>query len=213
MDFISENIQQYSNLHTSEPSDLLNEIDRDTHLEVLKPRMLSGHFQGRLLSLLSKLMKPNRILEIGTYTGYSALCLAEGLCENGKIITIDINEELESRVRGYFKRSPYHTKIEYKIGNAQQVLEDLDEIWDFVFIDADKGNYLNYYKKVIDAVRPGGMVVLDNVLWSGKVLEESCQDAETRALREVNAFIKNDPRVSQLLLPVRDGLMVVLKNQ
>lgn len=212
MEFISEQLQNYANEHTSDPSRLLMEIDRDTHLEVLKPRMLSGHFQGRLLALFSNLLKPNRILEIGTYTGYSALCLAEGLSEHGKLFTIDVNEELENRVRSYFSKSTYHSKIEFILGDALACIERLNEVWDLVFIDADKANYLNYYNAVIEKVRPGGMIILDNVLWSGKVVEETCNDTDTNALREVNTYISNDSRVSQILLPVRDGLMVVIKN-
>jgi predicted O-methyltransferase YrrM len=173
--------------------------------------MLSGHFQGRVLSMFSKMIQPNRILEIGTYTGYSALCLAEGLTEKGKIITIDINEELENRVTDYFEMSDYKDKISYLLGDATKLIPNLEEAWDIVFIDADKLNYLNYYNLVFPNVRLGGYIIADNVLWSGKVADATKQDKETNILRQYNQFIHDDQRVEEVLFPIRDGLMVARK--
>lgn len=211
MEFIDPILDQYACEHTSMESTLLQQINRETHLEVLQPRMLSGHFQGRVLSMFSKMIKPNRILEIGTYTGYSALCLAEGLTAEGKLVTIDVNEELENRVRSYFNSSEFSGKITYLVGDAIQLIPTINEKWDIVFIDADKLNYLNYYKLVFESVSVGGYIIADNVLWSGKVVDPSKQDRETNLLREYNQFVHNDPRVEEVLLPIRDGLMVARK--
>lgn len=211
MEFIDPILDQYVCEHTSSEGDLLKKIYRETHLEVMKPRMLSGHFQGRLLSMFSKMIRPQRILEIGTYTGYSALCLAEGLTKEGKIYTIEINEELEKRVRNYFKSSENSHKINFLIGDALTILPSINENWDIVFIDADKSNYLNYYKFVFDSVNIGGYIIADNVLWSGKVLDKTKQDRETTILRAYNQLIHEDPRVEELLLPIRDGLMIARK--
>src|SRR5688572_22647055 len=168
MDFIPPAIQKYSEDHTSPESDLLKVINRETNARVLMPRMLSGHMQGRILSMVSKMVNPTTVLEIGTYTGYSALCLAEGLKQGGKLITIDINEELESTVRSYFARSPFSDVIDYRIGNALQIIPALKGNFDLVFIDADKENYARYYDLVINHVPLGGYILADNVLWSGK---------------------------------------------
>jgi caffeoyl-CoA O-methyltransferase len=210
MDLINESIQHYAEQHTSSEGDLLKKIDRDTHAKVMMPRMLSGHLQGRVLSMISHMIRPQRILEIGTYTGYSAVCLAEGLQENGKLITIDINEELEDRVRDYFADSPYSKKIEYKIGNAVEVIPSLNETFDLVFIDADKERYSVYFDLVIEKVRSGGFILADNVLWSGKVLDTK-PDKDTRAILEFNKKIQDDPRVENVLLPIRDGIMLMRK--
>lgn len=210
MDLINESIQHYAEQHTSSEADLLRKIDRDTHAKVMMPRMLSGHLQGRVLSMISHMIRPLRILEIGTYTGYSAVCLAEGLQESGKLITIDINEELEDRVRDYFAASSYSTKIEYKIGNAVDVIPALHETFDLVFIDADKERYSVYFDLVIDKVRNGGFILADNVLWSGKVLDTK-PDKDTRAILEFNKKIQDDPRVENVLLPIRDGIMLMRK--
>jgi caffeoyl-CoA O-methyltransferase len=211
MEFIDPILDQYVCEHTSPESELLQKINRETHVDVLQPRMLSGHFQGRVLSMFSKMIQPNRILEIGTYTGYSALCLAEGLADQGKIITIDVNEELENRVRGYFESSKYRDKLIYLIGDAIKLIPEIKENWDIVFIDADKLNYLNYYQLVFDSVSVGGYIIADNVLWSGKVVESTKQDRETNLLREYNQFVHDDPRVEQVLMPIRDGLMITRK--
>lgn len=208
MDFLPEDLQNYIENHTSEESALLKKIDRDTHAQVLMSRMLSGHVQGRFLSMMSKLVNPKRILEIGTYTGYSALCLAEGLQSDGKLITIDINEELENRVRGYFKESKFSDKIDYCIGDARKIIPTLNEKLDLVFIDADKENYSLYFDLVIDKVSSGGLILADNVLWSGKVVQPK-PDKDTRAIIEFNAKIQNDSRVENLLMPLRDGVMMM----
>jgi caffeoyl-CoA O-methyltransferase len=212
MDFIAEEIEDYAIEHTTEESDLLYELNRTTHLEVLQPRMLSGHLQGRMLSMISKMLRPHRILEIGTYTGYSALCMAEGLSENGKLVTIDVNYELKERIQSFFDRSVYVTQLDLRIGNALEIVPELDEEWDLVFIDADKHNYANYFDLVIDKVKKGGVIIADNVLWSGKVLEQpNANDVDTAALIAFNKKIQADKRVENLLLPFRDGLMIIRK--
>ena len=212
MNFIEERVEEYSMLHTTKESELLNKIDRETHLEVLRPRMLSGHFQGRLLSMLSKMISPYRILEIGTYTGYSAICLAEGLTEDGKLYTIDINEELEDRVRQYFLESKYNQQIDLIIGDALNLIPRLKESWDIVFIDADKKNYTKYFNMVVASVKSGGYIIADNVLWSGKVVEKDHLDEDTLALRVFNDTLSKDPRFEVVLLPVRDGLLIARKK-
>lgn len=210
MDVIQPALQKYSEDHTTSENDLLKKIDRDTHANVMMPRMLSGHMQGRILSMISNMIKPSMILEIGTYTGYSALCFAEGLKPDGKLITLDINEELESRVRNYFKESPFHNQIDYRIGNALEIIPTLDVNFDLVFIDADKENYARYYDLVINRVPLGGYILADNVLWSGKVLDEKA-DKDTKAIKEFNRKIQEDPRVENVLLPVRDGILIMRK--
>ncbi len=211
MEFISPELNAYSEDHTSPESDLLKKINRDTHVAVLKPRMLSGHLQGRFLSMVSKMIRPKTILEIGTYTGYSAICLAEGLVEGSKLITLDINEELEDRVRGYFKESGKNDSIDYKIGNALNILPTLPGPFDLVWIDADKENYSSYYDLVVDKVASGGYILADNVLWSGKVVEAKT-DKDTRAIKEFNRKINEDTRVENLLLPIRDGILLMRKK-
>jgi predicted O-methyltransferase YrrM len=211
MEFIDPLLDKYVCEHTANESDLLKKINRETHLEVLQPRMLSGHFQGRVLSMFSKMIRPERILEIGTYTGYSAICLAEGLTPNGKLVTIDINEELAARVRGYFAESPYSQQIDYLIGDAMELIPALNEKWDIVFIDADKHNYINYYHLVFPMVKVGGYIIADNVLWSGKVIDSSQQDKDTLLLREYNQLVHQDNRVEEVLFPIRDGLMIARK--
>ncbi|HEX9651166.1 MAG TPA: O-methyltransferase [Cyclobacteriaceae bacterium] len=211
MEFLDEKLSRYAEMHTFPESGLLARINRETFSEVLMPRMLSGHLQGRILSTFSRMIKPKRILEIGTYTGYSTICLAEGLLQDGKIITIDINQELEVRVRKYFKESGFDDKIDFRIGNALEIIEELDEKFDIVFIDADKENYTNYYHLVFEKVNHEGFIVADNVLWSGKVLDENTADPETAAIIEFNDQILKDKRVHPVLMPVRDGLMVIQK--
>jgi caffeoyl-CoA O-methyltransferase len=189
----------------------LAQINRDTHAHMLKPRMLSGHYQGRLLSLLSKMLRPVNVLEIGTFTGYSALCLAEGLAEGGKVYTIEAEEEFEERIRKNIASAGKSDAIELIIGQALNVIPQLSVTFDMVFIDADKLNYLRYYKEVIDKVRVGGVILTDNVLWSGKVLDETKNDATTQSLREFNDYLARDNRTEKVLLPVRDGLFLTLK--
>ena len=213
MEFIDQKLDDYVCLHTTEEDDLLKELNRQTHLKVLQPRMLSGHFQGRFLSMISKMIQPTSILEIGTYTGYSALCLAEGLKKGGKLTTIDKNAELEAFVRNFFEKSAYSENIEYVIADAMEYIPSINQSFDLVFIDADKGNYLNYYKLVIDMIPSGGYILADNVLWSGKVIDEkSMNDKDTKAIMEFNQFVMNDYRVENVLLPIRDGLFLIRKK-
>lgn len=213
MEFIDEKLDAYVCLHTTNEDELLKELNRQTHLKILQPRMLSGHFQGRFLSMISKMIQPKSILEIGTYTGYSALCLAEGLKKDGKLLTIDKNAELEEFVRNFFQKSAYSEQIEYIIADAMQYIPTIDQQFDLVFIDADKGNYLNYYQLVIEMIPSGGYILADNVLWSGKVIDEkSKNDKDTNAILEFNQFVMNDHRVENVLLPIRDGLFLIRKK-
>ena len=212
MEFIDPKLDDYAGLHTSPENSLLNDLNRQTHLKILQPRMLSGHIQGRLLSMFSHMIQPKCILEIGTYTGYSALCMAEGLQKNGKLITIDVNEELAPFTKSYFNKSEYAKHIDFRVGNAMEIIPTLNETFDLVFIDADKENYSNYFDLVIDKVRKGGFIIADNVLWSGKVIEPiKPNDKDTLALIEFNKKIHNNPRVENVLAPVRDGLMIIRK--
>lgn len=210
MDILQPDLQRYAEQHTSPEHDLLKHIDRETHARVLMPRMLSGHLQGRLLAMLSHMIKPKSVLEIGTYTGYSAICLAEGLVPGGKLVTIDSNEELEDTVRAYIKEAGLEQTIDYRIGKALELVPKLTGPFDLVFIDADKGNYHRYYDFVFKLVPLGGYILADNVLWSGKVLQ-SKPDKDTRAIQEFNKMVQNDPRVENILLPVRDGIMIARK--
>ncbi|MBL7870295.1 MAG: class I SAM-dependent methyltransferase [Cyclobacteriaceae bacterium] len=210
MEFLPDDIANYIEAHTGAESDLLKKISRETHAKVMMPRMLSGQLQGRYLSMISHLLKPKNILEIGTYTGYSAICLAEGLAEDGKLTTLDINEELETRVRDYFEQAGLSNKIDYRIGNALTIIPTLDQQFDLVFIDADKENYSRYYDLVFDKVKIGGVILADNVLWSGKVTQ-SKPDKDTRALLEFNTKVNTDARVENVLLPLRDGIMMARK--
>lgn len=210
MEFISKELDSYVCSHTEEEPRLLADLNRDTHLNVLKPRMLSGHFQGRVLSMLSHMIKPKDILEIGTYTGYSALCLAEGLIEGGHLLTIDNNEELQEMVAKYIDKSGRGEQIKQIIGNAQDIIPELKRQFDIVFIDADKSNYIMYYNQVFDKVRAGGYFIFDNVLWSGKVIDNST-DQDTQTLRQLNTLIHQDSRVQEVLLPIRDGLLIARK--
>lgn len=210
MDIIDKDIQQYAEKHTSEESALLKKINRDTQAQVLMPRMLSGHLQGRVLSMISCMIQPQIVLEIGTFTGYSALCMAEGLKENGKVITIDINEELHDRVNGYLKESSLQHRIDYRIGDASTIIPQIKEKFDLVFIDADKENYAHYFDLVIDRVNLNGFILADNVLWSGKVLQAR-PDKDTRAIIDFNEKVHRDNRVENVLLPIRDGIMLIRK--
>ncbi|MBA3683316.1 MAG: O-methyltransferase [Bacteroidetes bacterium] len=211
MEFIDEKLSAYSESFSEKESDLLKELNRETNLKVNQPRMLSGHIQGRLLSFLSKMQQPELILEIGTYTGYSALCLAEGLKENGKLITIDPNEETNAFAQKYFNRSPLRDKIELHTGQAGSVIPTLNKQIDLVFIDADKKNYALYFDLVIEKVKKGGLIIADNVLWSGKVIQTD-MDKDTQAIHDFNQKVSKDERIETLLLPVRDGLMLMRKR-
>jgi len=211
MEFIDDALLHYAESHSEKENDLLKKLHRDTFLKVNSPRMLSGHLQGRLLSLLAKLCQPQHILEIGTYTGYSALCLAEGLQTGGTLITIDPNPETNHFAKKYFDTSPYRSQIIQLEGQAASLIPTLPQTFDLVFIDADKKSYANYFDLCIDKVRSGGLLIADNVLWSGKVLGDE-KDPETLALKNFNQKTSNDPRVEALLLPVRDGLMILRKR-
>ncbi|RYD71483.1 MAG: O-methyltransferase [Sphingobacteriales bacterium] len=211
MSLINDDLQELLINYCEPESELLQDIDRTTNLKVLMPRMISGHYQGRVLSMLSKMVSPNRILEIGTFTGYATLCLAEGLTPEGLIYTLDINEELEDMVRTSFTKSDYNDKIKYILGDATKTIDELNEVFDIVFIDADKKNNGTYYDLIFDRVRPGGLIIVDNVLWSGKVLQEK-QDKDTKNITGFNDKIAGDRRVEKLILPVRDGLFVIRKK-
>ena len=209
MDFLPEKIETYITNHTEDEPKLLQALSKETWQKVLVPRMLSGHFQGRVLSMISKLVNPKNILEIGTYTGYSALCLAEGMQTEGALHTIDKNEELAGLQKKYFDKSDYKNQIHQHLGNALDVIKTLDLKFDLVFIDADKSNYSNYFYEIIDKMNVGGVIISDNVLWSGKVIEPiRPKDIDTPALIEYNKLLKNDPRVETVLLPIRDGLTI-----
>ena len=212
MDFILKNIEAYALAHTSEESELLQKLNRETHAKVLYPRMLSGQMQGRFLAMVSRMMRPQHILEIGTYTGYATHCLAEGLTEDGVLTTIEVNEELEVFTRSFLEKSDRYSQINLLIGSAINIIPSLDFIFDIVFIDADKLNYSNYYDLVINKVRTGGVIIADNVLWSGKVVETTRKpDKDTQALLDFNQKIQEDSRVINALLPFRDGLMMIQK--
>ena len=207
MHFLSEELENYAAQHTEDEPLLLQELNKRTHLNVLQPRMISGHFQGRFLSLLSKMVQPRTILEIGTYTGYATLCLAEGLHPEGVLHTIDIKEELTDLQREFFDRSGYGNQIVQHLGKAADIIPALDTTFDLVFIDADKQNYAYYFDLVIEKMNRGGIILSDNVLWSGKVVEEvKHNDKHTQALMAYNQKIKDDPRVETVLLPIRDGI-------
>ncbi|ATA74127.1 O-methyltransferase [Capnocytophaga sp. H2931] len=209
MHFLPKEIEKYASEHTESEPLLLQELTRRTHLQVLQPRMISGHFQGRVLSLLSKLISPSAILEIGTYTGYATLCLAEGLQKNGVLHTIDIKEELQELQREFFDRSDKGKQIIQHLGKAKDIIPTLETKFDLVFIDADKQNYAIYFDLIINKMNSGGIIVSDNVLWSGKVVQNvKSNDKQTLALLEYNKKIKEDPRVETVLFPIRDGLTV-----
>jgi predicted O-methyltransferase YrrM len=214
MEFLPEKIEQYACSHTEKESDVLAKLNRETWAKVLIPRMLSGHLQGRALSMFSKMIRPKTILEIGTYTGYSAICLSEGLQPNGKLHTIDINEELTSMSSSYFKEAGISENVVQHIGNATKIIPTIDEEFDLVFIDADKENYSTYFEIVIDKMPIGGFIIADNVLWSGKVVEKiNDKDQETKALKDFNTLIHNSDRVEHILMPIRDGLMICQKTK
>ncbi len=209
MHFISQELEDYIEKHSQNEPELLAQLNKETYQKILLPRMLSGHFQGRVLSMLSKLIRPTNVLEIGTYTGYASLCLCEGLQENGQLHTIDIKEELVDFQRKYFDKSPWGNQIFQHLGEAISIIPNLDLKFDLVFIDADKENYINYFEMIVPKMNKGGIILSDNVLWSGKVLEQlQKNDSSTEILIRYNELLKNDPRVETVLLPIRDGLTV-----
>lgn len=209
MNFLPEKIDNYVVEHSQQEPKLLQELSKETWQKVLNPRMLSGAFQGRVLSMISKLIRPKNVLEIGTYTGYSAICIAEGLADKGMIDTLDVNEELEDLQNKYFEKSGYRNQIKQHFGNALEIIPTLDKTFDLVFIDADKSNYPNYFMLIIDKMNPGGIILSDNVLWSGKVVEAlNPKDADTKALLTYNIMLSTDERIETVLLPIRDGLTI-----
>ena len=209
MHFLSEELDTYVTLHSQDEPELLAQLNKETHQKILAPRMLSGHFQGRVLSMLSKIIHPTNILEVGTYTGYATLCLAEGLAENGTIDTLDNEEELFDFQRKYFDKTIWAHQIKQHLGDALDIIPTLTKKYDLVFIDADKENYINYFHLIVPMMNKGGIILSDNVLWSGKVLEEvNPNDITTQILLEYNQLLKDDPRLETVLLPIRDGLTV-----
>lgn len=212
MNIIPEDIQNYAENCSSREPEVLSALNRETHTDFLYPRMLSGHLQGRFLSMISAMIKPWRILEVGTFTGYSAICLAEGLEDKGLLYTIELNDENEHKIREYLKKSGMEEKIRLHFGNAMEIIPGLDETFDLVFLDADKENYLNYYNLVFDKLRPGGIILADNALWSGKVLDMARTDKETEGIREFNEAVTQDSRVENVLLTIRDGIMMIRKK-
>ena len=213
MEFLPADIEQYAVDHSKPECSVLAELHRETWAKVLRPRMLSGHLQGKVLETFSHMLRPRRVLEIGTYTGYSAICMAYGLAEGGKLYTIDINDEISHIAQKYIDQAGLSDKIQFHIGDARKIIPTLQETWDLVFIDADKENYTHYYDLVFDHVRPGGFIVADNVLWSGKVLQPyELLDEETKSLVDFNQKVLDDPRIDNVLMPVRDGLMVIRKR-
>lgn len=206
-------IEDYIIDHSDPEDPVLAELNRKTNLKILRPRMLSGHLQGKILEMISKMIQPQKILEIGTYTGYSAICLAKGLKNNGVLHTIELNDELEHFIRKYFKKAGLENQIKLHIGNALEIIPDIKEQFDLVFIDGDKREYLKYYHTVFKLVKTGGFILADNVLWSGKVIEqESPDDKYTRGILAFNEWIKNDSRVEKVILPLRDGLTLIRKK-
>ena len=209
MNFLPEKIDDYSVNHSQIEPLILQELTKETWQKIINPRMLSGAFQGRVLSMISKLVQPKNILEIGTYTGYSAICIAEGLSDDGSIDTIDKNEELVDLQNKYFEKSGYRSKISQHVGSALEIIPTLNKKFDLVFIDADKSNYSNYFHLIIDKMNKGGVILSDNVLWSGKVVEKlDPKDQDTKALLEYNRLLNTDSRVETVLLPIRDGLTI-----
>lgn len=210
MHLVSESIEKYIEQHSTAENAVLSELSRETYLKVQMPQMVSGHIQGQFLEMFSRLLQPQRILEIGTFTGYSAICLAKGLATDGLLYTIDINEELQPMCQRYFKKAALTNQIKHIVGNAKEIIPSLEEIFDLVFIDADKVNYPNYYDLIFDKVRTGGYIIADNVLWSGKVLDEK-KDKDTLAIHQFNQKLAADTRIKNTILPLRDGLNIVQK--
>ena len=208
MDFISDKLADYLNKNSEKEPEILSRLSKETHQKILQPRMLSGHIQGRFLSFISKIKSPDKILEIGTYTGYSTICLAEGLSKNGKIDTIDKNEELIKIQNKYFEESGFRNKIIQHTGYAIDILKNLNEKYDIIFIDADKENYINYFNQVSNKISKNGIIISDNVLWSGKVLDFNQKDKETSTLVEFNKIVNHDKRFKSIILPIRDGISI-----
>ena len=211
MDFIDAALESYVTAHTSDEPELLQKLNRDTNAHILMPRMLSGHTQGRMLAMFSQMISPKRVLEIGTFTGYSAICLSEGLAEDGLLYTIDINEELEDMAKKYFSLAGISSKVVQLTGDARKIIPKLDESFDLIFLDADKTSYSMYFDLVFSKLNLGGYIIADNILWSGKVLTDDPKDKDLNAIKEYNLKIKNDARVNCIILPVRDGISIARK--
>ena len=211
-EFIKKSILDYVDSNSESEPKILKELNKETHLKILNPRMLCSGYQGRILSLISKIHQPKRVLEIGTYTGYSTICFAEGLSKNGLIHTIDINEELIAIQNKFFEKSGFRKNIKQHTGNALKIIPTLKDKFDLVYLDADKENYIKYFNLIIDKIFPGGLLLSDNVLWSGKVVEKTNDDFITNELIEFNKMLKNDSRINTVILPIRDGLTISRKN-
>ena len=209
---MEELLEEYILSHIDEEGEYLKRLNRDTHVNLLRPRMLSGHLQGRILKMLCRMIRPDKILELGTFTGYSALCMAEGLNPGGVLHTIEMDDELEDFTRPYLEQSPYKDNIHLHIGDAIKVVPTLDETFDLVFIDADKRHYCEYYDLVFDKVRPGGFILADNTLWDGKIIDPQARDGQTVGIREFNDLIASDTRVEKVIIPLRDGLTFIWKK-
>ena len=208
---LERNIEEYIENHTTPEDDVLKSLNRATHLKTFYPNMLSGSVQGKFLEMISHMLKPRRILEIGTFTGYSAIAFAKGLPDGGKIITLEMNDEMEPFIREYIEKSGMEDKIQLIMGDALEIIPGLDEMFDLVFIDADKEQYVDYYELALQKLRPGGFILADNVLWGGKAVNDKKPDKETKGIRRFNEHVKNDNRVEQVMLSVRDGLMLARK--
>ena len=212
MEFLPELLENYIGTHTKPEPGNLKKLSRETHAQVLMPQMLSGHVQGRFLKMLTCMINPTQVLEIGTFTGYSCICIAEGMKDGGMVHTIDVNEELEPIVTRYIKESGVEKKVKTYVGNALEIIPAINEVFDMVFIDADKKNYSNYYDLIFNKVRKGGYIIADNVLWSGKVVEKASKsDEETKGIMEFNDKVTNDSRVENVMVPIRDGVMIIRK--
>ncbi len=209
---MNKNLEKYILDHSSPEDPLLEELYRQTHIRFVNPNMVSGHLQGKLLEFISLMIRPSYVLEIGTFTGYSAICMAKGLIDGGKLITIEINDEIAAFSRSYFKKAGEDDKIELLNGNALEIIPGLDFLFDLVFIDADKRDYCDYFNMVIDKVRPGGFILADNVLWGGQVLEKETNDQQAKGIIDFNEMIRKEKRVAKMILPIRDGLMIMRKT-
>ena len=208
--FVDTEIMGYAEEYSSHNDKLLQQLERETHINVVNPNMLSGSFQGKLLEMISCMIQPKHILEIGTYTGYSAICFAKGLQDGGKIVTIDSNEEIASVARKYFRKAKIEDRIDFRIGDALQIIPELDIEFDLVFIDGSKDQYTQYYKLIIEKLKPGGYILADNVLWGGKVLQEKT-DKDTADIKKFNKIVRKNKKLEKVLLPIRDGLYLIRK--
>jgi predicted O-methyltransferase YrrM len=210
---MNKKLEQYVEQHSSPEDPVLEDLYRQTHIRFINPNMVSGHLQGRLLEMISLMIRPENILEIGTFTGYSAICLSRGLRPGGKLVTIEINDELTSFANSFFCRAEADTKISQLTGRAQDIIPGLDLMFDLVFIDGDKREYVEYYNLIIDKLKPGGFIIADNVLWGGKVLEDKTSDAQARGIINFNEMIQKETRIVNVMIPLRDGLMLIRKNE